>query len=115
MLHNGDRSKMGWLTAGLRRRSPNSAQIEKLNSRGERRAIFFVKGGRALNFFLGTPEKGENDWDTQVVIDPRLPAEKWYQCFSEVHDVLLTTLQTFKAEFTQLVKDNAPAFGEYRE
>ena len=114
LLHNGDRSKMGWLTAWLTKKIAELGdKIEKLNSRGERRAIFFVKGGRALNFFLGTPEKGENDWDTQVVIDPRLPAEKWYQCFSEVHDVLLTTLQTFKAEFTQLVKDNAPAFGEY--
>lgn len=114
LLHNGDRSKMAWLTVWLTKKIAELGdKIDKLNARGERRVFFFVKGGRALNFFLGTPEKGENDWDTQVVIDPRLPAEKWYQCFSEVHDVLLTTLQRFKAEFTQLIEDNAADFEAY--
>jgi hypothetical protein len=51
--------------------------------------LYFLKGGRALNYFLGTPEKGENDWDTQVVIDPSLPPEEWYQAFTKIHAVLL--------------------------
>ena len=76
--------------------------------------LFFVKGGRALNYFLGTREKGE-DWDTQVVIDPRLPAMEWYQCFSDVHDTVLAVLGTFAAEFTRLVVDNAGPFMEYLE
>ena len=113
LLHNGDRTKMGWLSVWLTGKIRELGEkIDALNTR-ERRVLFFLKGGRALNYFLGTPEKGENDWDTQVVIDPRLKAEKWYECFSEVHDVLLAALQTFRSEFTQLVEANAPTFSEY--
>jgi hypothetical protein len=113
LLHNGDRAKMGWLSIWLTRKMGElGAKINALNTDG-RRVIFFLKGGRALNYFLGTPEKGENDWDTQVVIDPSLPAEKWYEYFSRVHDLLLTTLQTFKSEFTPLVEANAGPFAEY--
>ncbi len=114
LLHNGDRAKMGWLSVWLTQKIRELGEkIGALNTPTERRVLFFLKGGRALNFFLGTPEKGENDWDTQVVIDPRLPAEKWYKCFSEVHDVLLAALQTFRSEFAQLVEANVPQFAEY--
>jgi len=37
-------------------------------------------------------------------------AEEWYQCFANVHDVLLAALKTFKTEFTELVNQNAPQF-----
>lgn len=114
LLHNGASSKMGWVSTWLTRKIVELGQaIEKLNSPGERRVAFFLKGGRALNYFLGTPEKGENDWDTQVLINPRLPADKWYACFAEVHDLLLTMLQTFEIEFTQLVQKNAADFTAY--
>jgi hypothetical protein len=113
LLHNGDRTKMGWLSVWLTGKIRELGEkIDALN-KPERRVLFFLKGGRALNYFLGTPEKGENDWDTQVVIDPRLKVEKWYECFSEVHDVLLAALQTFRSEFTQLVEANVPQFAEY--
>src|SRR4030095_12162234 len=73
LLHNGDRAKMRWLTYWLAKKiSELGARSSALNANGNRRVIFFLKGGRALNYFLGTPEKGENDWDTQVVINPSL-------------------------------------------
>ena len=116
LLHNGDRAKMAWLSAWLTKKIAELGKgINALNKEGERRVLFFVKGGRALNYFLGTREKGENDWDTQVVIDPRLPAMEWYQCFSYVHDTVLAVLGTFAAEFTRLVVDNAGPFMEYLE
>ncbi|MBS0348183.1 MAG: hypothetical protein JSR69_17190 [Proteobacteria bacterium] len=114
LLHNGDRTKMGWLSAWLTEKIADLGRtIERLNRQGKRRVIFFLKGGRALNYFLGTPEKGENDWDTQVVINPYLSAEEWYQCFAEVHDVLLAKLRAFKVEFTALVEANSAAFADY--
>jgi hypothetical protein len=114
LLHNGDRTKMKWLSDWLTKKiAALGAKTNAMNAGGKKRFIFFLKGGRALNYFLGTPEKGENDWDTQVVIDPSLPAEEWYQCFADVHDELLVALKTFKTEFTQLVQQNSPQFTEY--
>jgi hypothetical protein len=114
LLHNGDRTKMGWLSVWLTKKIAElGTKIGALNKPGQKRVIFFLKGGRALNYFLGTPEKGENDWDTQVVIDPRLSAEEWYRCYAEVHDVLLVALKTFKTEFTQLVQQNSAGFAAY--
>jgi hypothetical protein len=114
LLHNGDRTKMRWLTDWLTKKMGEiAARTNSLNTGGNRRVIFFLKGGRALNYFLGTPEKGENDWDTQIVIDPNLSAEEWYQCFADVHDTMLVALKTFKTEFTQLVQQNLTPFAEY--
>jgi hypothetical protein len=116
LLHNGDRAAMGWISSWLTRKIAElGALIRDLNRDGQQRAIFFLKGGRALNFYLGTPEKGENDWDTQVVINPHLSAEDWYRTFAEVHDVLLVALERFKIEFTALVKQNQSAFAGYVE
>ena len=116
LLHNGDRAKMRWLSDWLAKKICElGAKSSALNANGHRRVIFFLKGGRALNYFLGTPEKGENDWDTQVVINPSLSPEEWYGCLAEVHDALLVALKTFKTEFTQLVQQNAPQFAEYLE
>ncbi len=114
LLHNGDKTKMGWLSEWLTKKIAElGAMTNALNKDGKKRAIFFLKGGRALNYFLGTPEKGENDWDTQVVINPSLTAEEWYKCLADVHDVLLVALKTFKTEFTTLVQKNSPRFTEY--
>ncbi len=114
LLHNGDKTKMGWVSEWLTKKIAQlGAEINTLNRPNQQRVIFFLKGGRALNYYLGTPEKGENDWDTQVVIDPRLPAEDWYTCFNEVHDRLLPMLKAFKAEFSDLVQTNSTQFAEY--
>ena len=114
LLHNGDKTKMRWLSDWLTKKiSQLGAKANALNTNGQQRVIFFLKGGRALNYFLGTPEKGENDWDTQVVINPTLSAQEWYACLAELHDAMLLALKTFKTEFTQLVQDNAPQFAQY--
>ena len=114
LLHNGDQAKMGWVSQWLTKKIAElGTEINTLNKPNKQRVIFFLKGGRALNYYLGTPEKGENDWDTQVVIDPRLPAEEWYDCFNEVHDRLLVMLSAFKTEFTDLVQKNSAQFAEY--
>lgn len=113
LLHNGNPDEMGWLSEWLTKKIIELGQKVNALNKTEKKVIFFLKGGRALNYFLGTPEKGENDWDTQVVINPELSAEEWYRCFSEVHDVLLVALKTFKTEFSDLVQQNAPAFSAY--
>jgi hypothetical protein len=115
LLHNGGehtRWVSNWLTKKI---ADLGARIEKLNGTGERRVIFFLKGGRALNYYLGTPEEGVNDWDTQVVINPELPATEWYELLSRVHDVVLEALRDYNVEFTTLARDHAKAFGEYLE
>ncbi|XZG68811.1 hypothetical protein ACTSKR_09095 [Chitinibacteraceae bacterium HSL-7] len=111
ILHSGRHEHMGWLYEWLPRKVADlGRRLQRLNKPGQPKLIFFLKGGRALNYFLGTPEKGENDWDTQVVIDPNLSAEDWYQCLAEVHDVLLEGLAECRREFSDLVEKNALAF-----
>jgi hypothetical protein len=114
-LHNGDPARMAWLSQWLTRKVADlGTRMNELNRQlDERQVIFFVKGGRALNFFLGTPEKGENDWDTQVVINPNLKAPVWYEAFARVHDELLSALQAYNREFAQLVQDHAAEFSDY--
>ena len=114
LLHNGDPEKMDWLYVWLEKKIVELGKaINNLNVNGERRVIFYLKGGRALNYFLGTRREGQNDWDNQVVINPQLPPEKWYQCFREVHDVVLVALARFKEEFTAEVERNAGLFADY--
>lgn len=114
LLHNGDPKKMGWLFDWLAKKVADlGKRMAALNGPGERKVIFFLKGGRALNYYLGTPEKGENDWDTQVVIDPSLPATEWYALLAKVHDTLLVALEKYSREFTDLVEKNLGAFEGY--
>ena len=110
-----DRGGMAWLGLWLAKKIAEiGRRVERLNTEeGRRSVIFFLKGGRALNYWLGTPEQGENDWDTQVVIDPFLPQDRWYALFAKVHDLLLTTLSEFQAEFTHLLADHAPDFAAH--
>lgn len=113
-LHSGDQARMGWLSQWLAEKVADlGTRVMALNGGGKRKVIFFLKGGRALNYLLGTPERGENDWDTQVVIDPRLPAEEWYALFARVHDTMLEALEQYAGEFTDLLTANAPEFGAY--
>ena len=60
---------------------------------------FFLKGGRAAKYLLKLPTLGENDWDTQIVINPNLRAAQWYENFLKVHNIVLVFLQQAKAEF----------------
>jgi hypothetical protein len=116
-LHNGDRSRMGWLTQWLTKAIVDlGSQIDELNPKGQgqkKKVIFYVKGGRALNFYLETPQNGQNDWDTQVVIDPNLPAQEWYELFARVHDKVLTFLQSYNRDFTKVVEGQLANFAGY--
>jgi hypothetical protein len=67
---------------------------QKLHSEPELEGhvLFYLKGGRALQFFFGTPEKGDNDWDCQFLIDPNLPADQWYEKYRLAQNVLLEVM-----------------------
>jgi hypothetical protein len=111
LLNNG--AGMAWLSKWLGSKIGQIAKaIDALNV-PERHVLFYLKGGRALNYFLGTPKEGENDWDTQIVIDPSLPAEDWYQWYRRVHDIVLDALQGSRTEFTDLVEENVASFAEH--
>ncbi len=104
---NGEGRK--WLTTFLRERIVKLSQaICRIDPAGHTR--FFLKGGRALNYMLGTPELGENDWDTQILIDPNLPAKDWYAIFMKVHNEVLGQLKKFKMEFFMELHYNATNF-----
>lgn len=108
LLHNSDSQK--WLFTWLRDKlveldaALKSACHEKLPASedwpdGEPAVVFFLKGGRAAKYLVKLPEKGENDWDTNIVINPNLPAADWYKNFVRVHNVVLAFLEKAKREF----------------
>ena len=68
---------------------------------------FFLKGGRALAYLFGRPQDGANDWDSQVLINPDLPADEWYAVYRKVSNRLLVALMRKKAEFYSLLNANA--------
>jgi len=68
---------------------------------------FFLKGGRALAYLFGRPQDGANDWDSQVLINPDLPADEWYEVYRKVSNRLLVALMRKKAEFYSLLNANA--------
>ena len=73
---------------------------------------FFLKGGRAAKYLVHLPTKGENDWDTSIVINPNLRAAAWYENFLKVHNIVLVFLQKAKAEFLIQCFTHAKKFGE---
>ena len=112
LLHN-DKAYMAWISEWLMEKiSQIGDEIRALNPAGDK-VVFFLKGGRALKYFLGKPEEGENDWDTQILINPNLPAEEWYALFAQVHDRMLGKLKEFKAEFSGLVDQHKQEFENY--
>jgi hypothetical protein len=110
LLHN-NRQYMGWLSVWLQQKLAELGG--KLNALGGRNLIFFLKGGRALKSFLDRPYEGENDWDTQIVLNPDLPATEWYALFARAHDLVLQQLRVFKLEFNQLVEAHRGDFARY--
>jgi hypothetical protein len=107
LLNNGH----PWLTAWL------EAKIKELGQRiveadGTDNTLFFLKGGRAVNYAMVPPEPGANDWDTQIVINPGLPAAEWYKVFGRVANAVLLALSGFKLELYLLLYDQAAKFLE---
>ncbi|KMW57211.1 hypothetical protein AIOL_002172 [Candidatus Rhodobacter oscarellae] len=68
---------------------------------------FHLKGGRAMYVALGAPEKGGNDWDTGVLINPTLSPEYWYAAFRKVNDLILEFLDQARFGYTQLLGAHA--------
>jgi hypothetical protein len=107
LLHN--HARQAWLFNWLR------DKLVELNRRlgaacGDN-ARFFLKGGRAAKYLVGLPTKGENDWDTQIIINPNLRAGAWYENFLKVHNLVLVFLQEAKAEFLVQCHEHANEFG----
>ena len=67
---------------------------------------FFLKGGRAMYTVLGSPELGGNDWDTGILINPDLPAEKWYKAFAKVNDLIISFLDKARFSYTELLSQH---------
>ena len=67
---------------------------------------FYLKGGRAMNFCLGTPGAGTNDWDTGILIDPGLLPDQWYQAFSAVNDLVVHFLDRARFAYTEVLNKN---------
>ena len=68
--------------------------------------LFFLKGGRALNCFLGTPERAKRlgyAGRHQRIFPPKSGTS-----VSRRPDVLLSTLQAFRDPTSAVVKANAP-------
>lgn len=70
---------------------------------------FFLKGGRGMSYLLGEPKKGENDWDTQILINPELPWDAWWQRYGEVRSVVNNRLLRYNFIFSANLMNNAEA------
>lgn len=102
LLHAG----RPWLSDFLRTRLMDlDAALKTLDPSGNTR--FFLKGGRALYCYLGTPQLGAKDWDTQVLINPNLPAKVWYELYRRVQNELELRLARYKQQFFMLLHLNA--------
>jgi hypothetical protein len=85
------------------------AELKKVSSTD---LLFFLKGGRALKYLEKDKLKGENDWDTQVVVNPELPVNEWYDLYRRVHNVALLRLKAYKLGFYMLVHANKDSFSK---
>lgn len=65
--------------------------------------LFFLKGGRALQCLYGPATDGQNDWDSQIVLNPNLPPREWYELFRQVSNEVLLALGDYKREFYMLL------------
>lgn len=107
LLHN--HARQAWLYDWLRTRLIELNR--QLNAACGDDVRFFLKGGRAAKYLIGQPTAGENDWDTQIVINPNLRAGQWYTNFLKVHNLVLTFLQQSRREFVIQCYANAREFG----
>lgn len=69
--------------------------------------LFFVKGGTSLNLlkenFNALPHDSKwSDWDTQLLINPTLGIDIWYQYLKKVHEGLLSTIEKVQAAWENI-------------
>ncbi len=102
-------TRQPWLSAWLRDKLVDlRRRLRQLDPAGD--VLFFLKGGRAIKYLEGEPERGENDWDTQIVINPDLPPQAWYSLYQRVQNAVLLALQDYRLEFYTLLTHYAPTF-----
>lgn len=99
LLHN----EQDWLFKLLQR------MIAALSRELDGKVVFFLKGGRGLAYLLGTPERGENDWDTQILIDPYLPPGEWWQLYERTRAIVDNMLLRDNFIFSANLMANAPS------
>src|SRR6185503_20131251 len=104
LLNNNQRWIFDWLASCMDNLNTELTAIDSDN------LLFFVKGGRALKYLEGDAFAGENDWDTQVVINPELPLGQWYELLRKVHNVVLARLKSYKLGFYQLMHQHSADF-----
>ncbi|MFV8752750.1 hypothetical protein ACNOYE_19550 [Nannocystaceae bacterium ST9] len=97
LLHNGP--AMAWLGDWLFDKLCDLSATIGLAAPGND-VIFFLKGGRAMQ---DDPRAGQNDWDTQLVINPYLPPDDWYRLFARLHDLITYKLTQYKNELYVLL------------
>jgi len=111
LLHNGKDGATAWLTEWLTKKL---VELDKaLKELDKDNLFFYLKGGRALYYAMGTKELGTNDFDTGIIINPNLPVGEWYELFRNVHNLCLCKLRRFKHELIALMADHADDFSRY--
>ncbi|WP_044559714.1 hypothetical protein [Azospirillum sp. B4] len=76
------------------------------------KVCFFLKGGRGLQYLLGKPQDGTGDWDTQILIDPTLPWDKWWETYRDVRDVVNNCLARYNFVISATLMAQASALME---
>ncbi|NPU63588.1 hypothetical protein HL667_01090 [Bradyrhizobium sp. 83012] len=102
LLHN----EQEWLFKLLQR------MIAALSRELDGKVVFFLKGGRGLAYLLGTPERGENDWDTQILIDPHLPPDEWWRLYEWTRAIVDNMLLRDNFVFSANLMANAQSLAE---
>jgi len=87
-------------------------KLKKHFNRDDLPIRFHLKGGRAMNVALGTPDQGTNDWDTGILIDPNLEPLHWYEAFSHVNDLVVHFLDQARFSYTELLIRNEDKLGQ---
>ena len=110
-LHNGLDGATRWVTLWLTEKLVAlNKELEKIDKTN---LFFYLKGGRALEYLLGSPASGQNDFDTGIIINPNLPPAEWYELFRKVHNLCVRHLRQCKYEFIGLLDRNKDAFDAY--
>lgn len=114
ILNGVEKNKKRWVRDWVRKWIINIANaLQKEIEHPNERFFFHLKGGRALYYLLGEPDKGDSDWDTAIIINPHLSAKDWYDVFRQVHNVILNQLIAAKLDFFKEIHKYRDDFKDY--
>lgn len=95
-----------WLDQWIRDKLAALAlRLEEVDPSGK--TLFVLKGRRALGCLEGAAKGGGSAWKAQILIDPALPADAWYDRFQRVHNALLPALLSWRTELYVLLNRHA--------